>query len=469
VIGGGTAGFSAAAAAARNGARTLLIERCDYLGGTLTGGMVGVIISEFRMHKGRKSIYPKETNFEGEQTIKGIAAELANRLICSGGAYGEKDRIPVSVCTNPEALKQMMDEMCLESGVDLWFGTTFIEANRQGDRLDNIIVHNKSGKHLIRAKVFIDATGDGDAAEKIGVPFEMGRETDGVTMPVSLLFTAGGVRLDETISYLQKNPDELSWPPIESIMQNYESDKPFSIFAFRNKIVSAYNAGDLPMAYGAENPVPLFAIHSVVRGGRVLKDRTAHIVDMAYQIHATDGKEYSKACIEVRRRIPVIIAFLKKYIPGYQDCYLDQAASQLGVRETRCFKCRYTLTSEDIIEAKEFDDAIAISGGNMNLHSETGGKLTENFGGQTYKPVTKPYQIPLRCLIPEGINNLLLAGKTISCDRLALGSLRWSPVCIAIGQGAGTAAAIAVKNRVPVSGIPMSELRKTLLDQGVIL
>jgi hypothetical protein len=469
VIGGGTAGFAAAVAAARNGAKTLLIERYDCLGGTLTGGLVGVIISEFRMHKGRKSIYPKETNFEGEQTIKGIANELANRLICSGGAYGEKDRIPVSVCTNTEALKQMMDEMCVESGVNLWFGSTFLEANHEGGRLNSITVQNKSGRHMIKAKVFIDSSGDGDVSEKSGIPFVMGREPDGVTMPVSLLFTTGGVKLDETIAYLQKKPTELSWPPIESIIENYKSGKPFSIFAFRERLVSAYSMGDLPMAYGAENPIPLFAIHSVIRGGQVLQDRTAHIVDMAYQIHATDSKDYSKACIEVRKRIPIIISFLKKYIPGYQNCFLDQAASQLGVRETRRFLCKYTLTSDDITAAKEFDDAIAVNGGNMNLHSETGGKLMENYGGQKYKPVSKPYQIPLRCLIPNEINNLIIAGKTISCDRLALGSLRWSPVCIAIGQGAGTAAAIAVKSDVPVSEISLSELRQTLLEQEVLL
>ncbi|MFZ7134423.1 MAG: FAD-dependent oxidoreductase [Eubacteriales bacterium] len=469
VVGGGPAGIGAAIAASRAGCSTILVERYQYLGGMLTGSLIGSWMAKWRSHKGRKSIVSPETNYSNVQTIKGIAQEMIDRLMKIGAAYGEPGKASMSVLGDPEIMKFVLDEMVLEAGVELMLDTNFCDLLLEGQLIKGVIVANKSGIHLIKSKIFIDASGDGDLAALAGIPYVKGRESDGRTMPVSLAFVLGNVNLERTIEYLKDKPGELDMGTYEDAKRLYHEGKPIDLLGFRELLNRAHENGDFPLASGAKNPIPIFCIMPVLKDGKYIKNMTLHIIDMAYNVDATDASQLTASYIAVRKRLVVLLSVIKKYIPGYENSFLVYSGSQLGVRESRRFIGEYFLTKDDLLASKKFDDAIASCGGTMNIHSEVGGTVREVSGGRVYDVIEEPFQIPYRCLISKKIDNLLIAGRCISIDRPALGSLRSTSVCMALGQAAGTGAAISVETGKNPRKIDIKRLRQDLLNQNVMI
>ncbi len=471
VAGGGPAGIGAAIAAARNGAKVILIERAENLGGMFTGGLV-MGFHGMRVHRNRHTVNIYQyNNYYEEQAVWGIAQEIVDRLVEQGGAWGEKGRSTSCVLTDPEIVKFVVQEMCLEAGVDIWYQSMVTDPVVEGNRISGVYAENKSGRHLIRAKEIVDTTGDADIAARSGVAFEKGGP-NGEIQPVTLTFVMAGADVGKTIAYMKANPDELHSGDIEVWEKLYQENLPVNLNGFYKLISKAFENGDYPLAMGAKNPIPIFVASSVFRNGRIVLDQTFQIVDMAYGVDTTKGKDVSAALQNTKKQVVLLARFMQKYIPGYENAYLLETASQLGVRESRRIVGQYQLSQTDVLEGRDFDDAIARCGRAMNVHSSDGGKVGEAQGGRRWIEIKdgKTYGIPYRCLLPkDSPENLLVAGRAISVDRIALGSVRGQPICMATGEAAGTAAALAVKSNQTAQSLSVNDLRKALVKQGVKL
>jgi len=404
VVGGGTAGIAAAVAAARNGARTILIERYGFLGGTMTAGLINPFMT---FHAGR------------EQIIRGIFQEIIDRLKALNG-YDEKTQ-----AFDNELLKVIADQMVREAGVDLMLHTYVTDAVMQGNTIRGVEAYSKSGRHIILGKVVVDATGDGDVAVMAGAPYEKGRKEDGLTQPATLNFRMGGV-------------------DVERIPSREEINRLFDEAKARGEITIPRE--DVLWFY-------------TTRRGEIHFNTTR-----ITKVDGTKVEDLTRAEIEGRRQMMELVNFLKNRVPGFENAYLLSSGVQIGIRETRRIIGEYTMTGEDIIEARKFPDAIARGSYPIDIHSPTGpGTFIKG------PPPSDYYEIPYRSLIPLKVENLIVAGRCISSTHEAQAAIRIIPIVVAIGQAAGTAAALSAKLSTPPRRLDVSLLRKTLREQGVII
>ncbi|MCL5025115.1 MAG: FAD-dependent oxidoreductase [Chloroflexi bacterium] len=472
VVGGGTAGFVAAIAAARAGAHTLLVERYQTLGGMMTGGLVAGL-NTMRIHQGRRTTNPySATSYQTEQVIRGIAQEVVDRLIDMGGACGPRGESSTLMIFDVEALKYLISEMLDEAGVEVWLDSLMTDVVTDKAMLEAIVVYNKSGRHLVEADAFIDATGDADVAVAAGAPYEIGRPGDGRTMPASLEFIVGGVDLYKTFDHLRKNPEDLDSGAVDAYEQRHRAGQPIiGLRNFKQSLKKAVEAGDFPVAPDAKNPIPLCGIHSCIRNGRVVPDETRHTLDAVYNLDLSNASDLSEGILRSRRQVMAAVRFFQKYIPGFENAYLLQTADQLGIRETRRIVGEHILTAEEILNGAKFPDRIARGGRALNVHSEDGGTLAEGHGGQKWLEIRggQAYDVPYRCLLPKNVEGLLVVGRCVSVDHMGLGSMRGEPLCMATGQAAGVAAALASKLKLSPRQVDISQIQQVLVEQNADL
>jgi len=408
VAGGGSAGIGAALAAARNGARTLLVEQNGFLGGNATAGYV-------------LKFHGFKTN--GKRVVGGIPYELAKRMKEKGGAVEIGEDVDGFIF-DPEIWKYVANEMVLESGVDILFHS-FVSDILQKDQdiIKGVIVENKGGPRAIRASKVIDATGTGDVAIKAGAMYQKGRSQDKAMQPMCFCFRMENVQpfiLSEIRKMLEKG--------------------------VLNKEISFFGGPWI-------DSLDLHSSHK----GRVLVNLIRVWQD------ASDASDLSRAEIEGSRQVFIVVDFLRKNIPAFKDsCLLDTAPS-ISFREANHVLGEYILTKEDIVSGTRFEDGVAVGVWGIDIHSPIPSSGWKCQGLQDY------YLIPYRCLIPQKIENLLLAGGPISTDHEAWASARVMATCMATGQAAGTAAAMSVKQDTPLREIAISQLRKTLEEQDVFL
>lgn len=404
VAGAGPAGLGAAIGAARAGARVALIEKHGFLGGMMTAGGVMNI---------------RQYNDKQKLVIGGVALELAERLARAGGTVNSPHE-GTFVRQEPEITKWVAQEMALEAGVRLKLHTLACAGITHGNRLDGLIVENKSGRGALKAPVTVDATGDGDVLALSGAAFE---KTGAGLQPMTLTFTAGGIAF---------------WP------NGYTSEA-------KQKIQDALKANAFP---SPKSPT-LFALR---RPGEFYFNATRIAGD------SSDAESLTHAEIEGRRQVMGIIEWLRANVPGCEKIELLRSGPQVGLRESRRLKGVYMLTREDVMEYREFEDGIARCAYAIDIH-QAGGPA----GEMTYLEPGRSYAIPYRCLVPETVDGLLASGRCLSATHDALGSLRVMAVCMATGQAAGVAAALAASSGKPPRALSPEVLRKALLDQGAIL
>lgn len=438
VIGGGPAGFGAAVAAARNGASTMLIERNGMLGGMATTGLVGPFMT----------CYDDDGQ---EQIIKGIFDELCLRTEARGGAIHPSKVEGMTTYSSyyirshrhvtpfqSEVLAVVMDEIAVEAGVQLLFNVQVCDVVKEGERIAGVVAAMKEGLALFRAKTYIDCTGDADVAYFAGVPTWMGDERSGQMQPVSLFFEIGNVDRGQFVGELEarKEAGQLGIP----------SHNCWSWY-----IAQARRNGDWTLERDEignyEQPV-----------ANRWKMNTTRIAG----IDATRTEDITRGLIEGRKQVQQVMEFLRKYVPGCRNAELIQVASALGVRETRHIVGKYTLTVEDIMTQKHFDDAICTFGYAVDIHDPQG-------NGGVFQEVNHYYTIPFRCLVPVDCDNLLVAGRSICGSSEAAASYRVMPCCIALGQAAGTAAALAFKTGGEAADVDVKLLRRTLVEQGAVI
>jgi hypothetical protein len=433
VVGGGTTGPLAAIAAARQGKRVVLIERFGSLGGNLTLGL--------------------NTKPSGA-LLGGLPLEIWNLARSTGAAgadYVAKTKtggVNIASPCDPEIMKMLLTRLCADSGVQILFETLVSRPIMDGNTIIGVVVENKSGRSFIGAKVVIDCSADGDVAAAAGAPFVMGSGEEGEDLkmqPVGIYFTMADVDLVKLARWARTTDDI----PAQAIPDDdAQLDYGLWLTGF-NKTVQAYKretGADLPR----EN-ITLKTANGLmyVNATRVLN------VDVFSPV------EFSGAIIECYRQIEDYAKFLIEKVPGFEKARISQIAPVLGVRETRHIEGEYTLTTEDVMHGRPFDDTIGVDVSAFDIHAPKGEDV--DFQG------LKPYEIPYRCMVPKGVEQLLVAGRCISADHGAHGRSRNMPACMATGQAAGIAASIAVGSNTTVRHVPTESLQSILREIGMPL
>jgi hypothetical protein len=442
VVGGGCAGIGAALGAAEAGAKVLLIERFGFLGGNATAGLV-VTMASYHTSSNVPlkrtedlTLFPTDHG-PGKPIIGGVMARLVERLVANGGAFAPSQKTGYMVPFDPEVLKLVALDMLDAAGVDFLF-YSFASGVTTGDdkKINGVIFETKSGPIVARAKVIVDCTGDGDIGAFAGAPYEIGRSRDRMTQPMTLMFLLEGFALERFKGYVQAHPDQ--WHGVAGLQA-----------LMRQATVK----GELSIP--REN---------ILFFGNVHQDRILVNSTRVLNTLGTDVWDLTRAELEGRRQVAQLSRFFRKYVPGFEKAYVQQSGTMTCVRESRRIIGEYQLTAKDVLDARKFDDGIALASYPIDLHSPTG-------KGTVLKKI-KPgdaYSIPLRCLIPLKIENLLVGGRCISGTHVANASYRTMPVCVATGQAAGVCAALAVKNNQAPRIIKATDVRRELLRQGAIL
>ena len=394
VCGGGPAGFAAALASARKGARTILIESQGYLGGTWTAGLMSNMI-DF-----------------GKQP--GIMKELVGELKKSGAQYTAK-------CFDAEDMKLILEDMCTKAGVDIRLGTRVCGAYLgRGNKLELIVTESISGREAWKAKVFIDATGNGDLAAQAGCSFDLGHPESGKTQPASMIVVAAGYDEDELVA--------------AGFMAPRGRTTEQSKVAFRKELE---RVGVKDISYRMPT---MFAI----RPGLMML-----MANHQYGVDVADADNMTRHTIEARRELHHMVDALRKSGGIWKDFRIVATSAQIGIREGRRVKGIYTLSSDDLVRGARFDDAVCRCSFCVDVHA-LDRKHTKSgnggYGGHGIK--AKPYDIPLRSLISAEVDNLLLAGRCISGDFFAHASYRVTGSAVPIGEAAGKLAAEASKQGV---------------------
>jgi len=474
VVGGGTAGFVAAIAAARNGAQVTLVEQRDHLGGTHSGGMVMMIRSMRHMRAPRSAEHKKvmitqyESSFDDEQLVFSIAQEYLDRMLEIGSAWGSKGQATARQLFDPEIAKWVIEQMVIEAGVDVWFYSQTTGLLMSDGAVNGAIIENLQERVEIGAKVTIDATGDGNVCAAAGARFEIGDPEEGHCQPMTLYFVMGGVALDRTLAYIKDHPDEFNQEYADTIMRLRQEGKPITVLPFKAKIREAVERDEYPIPYGLEkvNPETLtYMAWPMFRHGQFRYDLISHNMDMAYNVDATNRRALTRATIGMRDVAVRMAEFYRKYVPGYEDAYLVHTAQSVGVRDSRRIVGDYTLTKDDVLSGKHFEDGIGRYGSVVDVHDKDGKQslLLAEVGGSGW------FHIPYRTLLPLGIRNLLVAGRCISADYVAQGCTRSQAACMMTGQATGTAAALAVKTGVEPRAVEIAALQRVLMQQNQII
>lgn len=415
VMGGGFAGVAASIAAAREGMRVLLIDKGNCLGGAAVTGLVNPFMPFWTSTNDgaggdRKRLY----------LSAGIFMEILNAL-------SEADALSRNEMEfDEEYLKLLLNRMVIQSGVDLLFHSSLIGADVQSETIQTITVANKSGIMKLAADCFIDATGDGDLAALCGCPFRLGRDSDGLCQPMTLCFRLANVDM---------NAYKKSRNTINSLYQ--EQQKLGKIKNIREDVLIFGTTVDGILHFNST---------------RIVKKNPVNAFDL------------TAAEIEVREQVFELYTFLKENIDGFQNSRLIMTAPQIGIRESRMIDGEYVLTGEDLMACTRFEDSIAAGNYDIDIHNPEGSGTSHY-----YFPEGAYYTIPYRSLVPKGVNNLLAAGRCISVTHEAQASIRIMPIVCCLGEAAGTAASVAIKDGVIAKKADVTKIRDILLANGAFL
>lgn len=441
VVGGGPAGMCAAIAAARQGVKTLLVEKSGCCGGMATQGLVGPFMTCYD-RKGETMI------------IRGLFQEIVERMVARGYALHPAQVRAGTAFTSwitlghdhvtpfePEGLKLIVDEMLEEAGVKVLYHTDFLQPVMEDQKIVGVQVSSKRGIELIRGKVVIDCTGDGDVACRSGVPYEMGNEELGLIQPATMFF------------HICNTDPEAMEADIQANLHNFYRKDGVNYRSFHWRVSQARENGDWDLQRVS---IGLFRMPKpdewCVNTSRIMK------------VDATDNESLTDAEMEGRRQMAHIMNFLRKYVPGCENARIKASASHIGIRESRHIRGEYRLLAEDLIGGRVPEDSILLAANSVDVHGRFGPTSNE------YVAIDGDYYgIPYRSLVAANVDQLLLAGRCLSADSTAAGAVRVMPPCMGMGQAAGTAAALSVMAGVTVRNLDVQHLRSVLKENGVYL
>jgi hypothetical protein len=402
VCGGGPAGIAAAISSARSGARTCLIEHQGFLGGVWTAGLLSVILDA-----GNKP---------------GLMAEIRKRLYAMGAVSPTRDLY------DAEAMKLLLEELCVEAGVEVRLYCRLAGADTGVRKIRHVILEAKEGRFALAGACFVDATGDGDLAALAGCGFDLGREADGMMQPMTLMAVVAGV------------PDEVR-------TREYGPSASASCLPKKDFLGLLQQAGLNP-SYTQPSLFPL------------PNGLCALMVNHQYECSGLDSRDLTRATVEARREVHQAVKAMRTFSPAWHDLRLVATAPHIGIREGRRIHGLYRVTAKDIIQGTRHPDAVARVTFGVDVHS-----LHKGDGGGYGSggiPHSQPYDIPLRALIARDIDNLVMAGRCISGDFLAHASYRVTGNAVTTGEAAGMAAALASQKQQSPGLVPFDEIRAKL-------
>lgn len=447
VIGAGAAGVAAAVAAARSGARTLLIERDPFPGGDLISGLP--ILGCY--------------NSLGERIVGGVLEELLSGCEALGGAIGRVFdwRTLWGVCIDPAALQLVIVDALHRRGVDLLVGRQVCGVATEGGRVVGLLIPDGADHARIEARQVVDCTGDAAIAWRAGAECEVGGP-GGEFQPVSLVFQMGPVDAEELLGFVRDHPQEalLADNPIidrtraECARALHEAGYPYVALSAEGSLLGA------AIAAGEMYPCTAIFMSPTSMARREVTLNSTRVANL----DATDRGALSRALPVLAQQVETCAHFAQRRLPGFAAAGLTRIAPRVGVRETRRIVGEHVLTTEEVLEARKSPEVVAKGGHHVDIH-----------GAGTYQkriPVSggRSYDIPWGCLIPRTLENVLVAGRSLSSTREANGSARVMGTCLATGQAAGAAAALcATSGCSDVRELPIRALQEALREQGAIL
>ena len=415
VAGGGPAGVAAGFAAARMGANTLIVEQFNCLGGIATAGGHGHIC-----------LFSEWSN--PVRIVGGVPWEMATRVAEAGWGVANNSNCDFEV----EGLKIVLERMAEECGCGLIYHTMLSEAVVEEGRVTGVVIQNKSGRQAIRAKRVIDCTGDGDVAAWAGCEFEMGDPETGFCQPMTLMFTIGGVDWERVKAWRTSYQMREVWE---------EAQRNGDMRPFQSTIMGFWHTPTRPDQVGIN---------------------FTHI----NHVDATSAEDLTQATIEGRKQALESIAVFRKYVPGMEACYLVSTPNTVGTRESRRIATRTTMTRDDVVNARPVDDRIGWGSFFIDIHGTAGPGMDD----KTWRP--EPgfrYPIPFGICVPRDVGGLLVAGRCAGCDHEALGSLRVMPQCGVMGQAAGVASVLSLRDDTEPGDVDVAELQSELKRQDCIV
>jgi len=414
VVGAGSAGSTAAISAARRGARTLLVDRLPFLGGTSTA----VLDTFYAFYT------PGE---KPRRVVGGIGWEVAGHLSAAGVAFERPNTYGAGtgVTYDPEALKVVWERVVEEAGIEVLLHTWATGVQMQDRRIHGVRLWNKGGESVLDAGAVVDASGDADLCAMAGVPYDDARSTPNL-QSLSTIFRVANVDMDRAA----KLPKTELWALMRSAAES--------------------GSHHLPRLEGSWHRTPFAGVVTV------------HMTRIP-NVDATDPRQLTRAEIEGRRQVQEYHRFLRDLVPGFERSVVVATSPAIGVRESRRVIGDYRLTRDDVLEARRFDDEVALCGAPIEDHLAGTGTTW------TYVPRGGVYGIPYRCLVPTGVEGMLVAGRCFSATHEAHASARSMATCMAMGQAAGTAAALAVASGVTPRSIDAGVLRTRLAEDGALL
>ncbi len=416
ICGGGPSGIMAALAAAMNGAKTVLVEKYGFLGGMATAGMVGPM-SKFKLG--------------GEWIVGGLSRDFIYDLKKYNGAI--IDLPSGNVPFDPEVYKYRAMELLIDAGVKLLFHSKVVSVieNEKGT-ISHVIIESPSGRQAIQGEYFIDCTGSGEMICRSSLPWKMRSENDDL-QPMSLQFRLGGVDTDNLNVLMSHDGVKYRNSDLSALLENEKSNGNIS------------NFGGPWTVWG-----------STIRKGEVSVNATR------FGGNATDTFIMTEAEIQMRRDMMEIVRIFREKSPCFKNSYLIDSATQSGIRETRGIVGEYELNPKDVLNPVDSHDIIAKGGHPVDIHLPESSKQDVHF-------VEKAYNIPYRCIIPKGSNNILVGGGSMCANKEAFATTRVQAQCMAIGEAAGTAAALSFNQKIGVGELNGHILRDTLLSYGSIV
>lgn len=411
VVGGGFAGVAAAMEAGRKGLRVLLIDKYNCLG----GAAANCLVMPFMNYSTRDLETGKSIMLAGN-----LFREITDEMRKLGGLHEN------GCFFDEEILKLVLNRMCTRYGVHMLFNTVVTDATKHNGELVSVTAWGKSKRIELYADYFVDATGDAELSVMAGCGYRVGREEDGFCQPMTLCFRVGNVEMND-------------------------------FRANRKKINTLYR--QFQQAGRIKNPRENVLLFLTMHNG-VIHFNTTRVI----KHDPTDPKDVTKAELLAREQVFEIHNFLKENIPGFEDSYVLSTALQIGIRESRMVDGEYILTQEDLKSLARFEDAIAVANYDIDIHNPVGTGTSHYYFGDG-----EWYQIPYRCLLPKGCSNLLVAGRCISSTHEAQASYRIMPFCAELGQAAGAAISVAVKNNTTLRDVDIKELQSILRSEGFVL
>ncbi len=429
VVGSGPGGLAAALSSARAGVDTMLVERFGCLGGNIT--VVGVESIAWYRHE-------KTTDVEG------IGIEFEQRARAMGATSPEPQSMSEAI--NADMFKVLADQLVHEAGVIPLMHCLGIEAILEGNTIKGVITHSKSGRQAILAKRVIDATGDADIALFSGAPYHKTPKEE--MLPVTVMFSASGVNKAKFLEYVKNNPTSYKdWGNNWDIQKGNKEDDLFTPY-LEKPFDQARADGVIPA--GLKSIAGTWS--TITPTGEATYLNMIHLTGF----DGIDVWDITRAEIEGRYQALQAIKAMNHYVPGFEAAHLRNFGTTLGVRDTRKIEGRYNLTEHDVRNQARFEDSIGIFP-----------EFVDGYGVLVLPTTGRYFQVPYGILVPQKVENLLVAGRCVAGDKISHAAVRNMMCCTVTGQGAGVAAAVSVKDNVSCGAVDITKVQKALLKQGV--